>query len=538
MRVGFVYAYMDNQRRGKKYRGPIQPITGALVAALLPQRPDLEVEVINDNSPREVDWSRDYDLLFLSSIHSDFDRARQISHYWRRRGAKTVYGGFMASTYPHLCQPFFDAVVVGDAEGCTARIFEDFCRGELESLYLSSPFDAEAVPVPRLDLLAERNLVPLTFEITRGCPFQCDFCALTGIGTRFHTRPIEAVLEEIRQARDRVRSRVPWYKRIYDRRAACFVDNNFGGNPRYMRELCRALEPLRLIWGTQATFNVLAEEDNVRALSRAGCRAVFVGLESLSSETLSDMNKSQNSLEDTREVIDRCHRHGIVLGSGLLLSPVTDDLEYIHSLPERLDECGLVLPAYTCFESPIPGTPHFHRLAEEEEPALLPGALLRDFSGYTLVTRPRRETPEDFVDGYTWLLRQIYAPRRKLTRFARFLPGYVAGGWWSSIVFEVANYLSAGAPADPGRTYLAGTDRRPPEEDGVPWSDDDFDSEQERRTVLEPWRVTDESGRILPTWLRSTPVYRSTGGMATSVERLSPTLRDGFDGSVVTGVPA
>src|SRR6476620_1479279 len=102
MRVCFVFGYMDNRHRlGRKYDGPVQPMTGTLIAALLP---GLDVEVVHDNSPDEIDWNRSYDLLFISSIHSDFDRARQISHYFRRRGAKTVYGGFMASTYPHLCQ--------------------------------------------------------------------------------------------------------------------------------------------------------------------------------------------------------------------------------------------------------------------------------------------------------------------------------------------------------------------------------------------------------------------------------------------------
>src|SRR6185503_5347682 len=152
MRVGIVFAYTDNRRKGRKYRGSIQPMTGILIAALLP--PDIEIEVINDNSPQEVDWNRDYDLLFISSIHSDFDRARQISHYWRRRGAKTVYGGFMASTYAHLCRPFFDAIVVGDAEGCIPQIYKDFCAGELKPLYVSSAYDPLKVPVPRFDLLA------------------------------------------------------------------------------------------------------------------------------------------------------------------------------------------------------------------------------------------------------------------------------------------------------------------------------------------------------------------------------------------------
>ena len=95
-------------------RGVLQPQIGPLIASLLPD--NIEIEVINElwESP---DWNRDYDLLFISSMHSDFDRARQISHYWQRRGAKTVYGGIMASTYSQLCRPFFDAVAIGDPEG-------------------------------------------------------------------------------------------------------------------------------------------------------------------------------------------------------------------------------------------------------------------------------------------------------------------------------------------------------------------------------------------------------------------------------------
>ena len=62
----------------------LQPQAGPLIAALLP--PGVEVDVINDTW-EDPDWRRDYDLLFISCLHSDFDRARQISHYWRRRGA-------------------------------------------------------------------------------------------------------------------------------------------------------------------------------------------------------------------------------------------------------------------------------------------------------------------------------------------------------------------------------------------------------------------------------------------------------------------
>src|SRR5690349_1620283 len=112
MRVGIIAIHVDCFRRGDHHRGIMQPQIGPLIASLLP--PDVEVEIVNDTW-RDPNWTRDYDLLFISSLHPDFDRARQVSHYWRRRGAKTVYGGNFASTYTELCRPFFDSIVVGDA---------------------------------------------------------------------------------------------------------------------------------------------------------------------------------------------------------------------------------------------------------------------------------------------------------------------------------------------------------------------------------------------------------------------------------------
>jgi hypothetical protein len=515
MKVGIIFAYMDTRRRsGTRYRGPIQPMTGTLIAALLP--PEVEVEVINDNSPDSVDWSRDYDLLFISSIHSDFDRAKQISHYWRRRGAKTVYGGFMASTYSHLCQPFFDAIVVGDAEGCLRQIFDDFCRGELKPLYVSSAFDASKVPVPRFDLLAGKNLVPLTFETTRGCPFTCDFCALTSVGTRYHTLSPEQVVHTIKEGQRMLEGLVPWYQR----RFACFVDNNIGGNPSHLLKLCEALAPLNIRWGSQITFNVLANLDAVKAVSRAGCRAMFMGLESFNPETIADMHKYQNTIDQTKTVLEQCRRHGVLVGSGLMLSPVIDDCNYIQSIPSRLKDCGFYLPAYICFESPIPGTPHFHRLAAQEDPAFLPNALLRDFSGYTLVVRPKRESVESFIEGYKWLLSNTYSKKVKLAKFADDLPRLFAQGWWLTAVADIFNNAFAGDRPQAGRTYLAGTDTTPPEAVDVPFTENDFESEDERRAILEPFRVTDERGHVLPAWTRSVKIFEAKGRVTAGARQL------------------
>src|SRR5215471_10776927 len=141
MRVGIISVFTDYHRKGRHYRIGMQPQAGPLIAALLPR--DIEIEVVND-AWGEPDWDRDYDLLFLSGLHSDFDRAKQISHYYRRRGAKTVYGGSLASSYPQICLPFFDAVAVGDPESTVPRVYRDFCRGELRRIYVSGPHDPAA----------------------------------------------------------------------------------------------------------------------------------------------------------------------------------------------------------------------------------------------------------------------------------------------------------------------------------------------------------------------------------------------------------
>lgn len=512
MRIGIISVYVDSDRRGRPHRGILQPQIGPLIAALLP--PGAEVEVIND-AWRDPDWSRSYDLLFLSCLHSDFDRARMISHYWRRRGAKTVFGGPLATLYPTLCQPFFDAVVAGDPESTIPTLVRDFADGRLQPFYVSSPYDPAAVPVPRFDLVADQQPVPLLLEATRGCPFTCEFCSLTGVGTRHHVRPVDAVLRDIREGRRMLRDRTPWHLRKF----VGFVDNNIGGNLGYLASLCRGLAPLGLLWGGAITFNAVADPAVVKAMSRSGCRFVFVGLETFNPAAISDMKKHQNAIDGIRSVIDQCRSQGITLQSGMMLSPTVDDWDYFGSLSRHLRNCGLHLPTFLCFESPFPGTPYFHRLAAGEAPGFLPNALLRDFSGYTLVVRPRRESTERFIQGYRWLLDDIYSIRGRVGLLLDNMAGFLPHGWLLPALGGLADYSKHLGPG-PDRTFIAGTDTPPPEAASVPFLPGDFASQEERDLVTQPWRVTDEQGNVLPSWLRPIRLFEPRGGISVAALRM------------------
>lgn len=503
MRVAIISVFVDYHRRGAHHRGVLQPQVGPLIAALLPD--SAEIDIVNDTWT-DPDWSRQYDLVFLSCMHAEFDRARQISHYWRKRGAQVVIGGSMASLYPHLCAPWFDAVVVGDPEDTVPHVYEDALRRQLQRLYRSAGDASARAPTPLVHRVADQQIFPLALEVTRGCPYTCDFCVLTGMGTRFDTRPTARVEHDLVTLREALKGRITGPLKNKRRRMAMFYDNNIAGNLGYLRQLCDLTERLGLEWASSVTFNVLTNKALLQRMFDSGCRALYVGLETFNPAALDDFNKPQNRLPLIRRALDDARDVGILVTAGMILSPEHDDIAYIRSLPARLRESGLHVPTFLAFETPFPGTPYFHRLAARNAAALergeralfLPGALLRDFTSYTLVVEPTLAPAQAYVDAYQQTLAEIYAPRRRLAKLVHDVPSFVRRGAWTSALLDVGDMAMAGLPRTPGRTYLAGTDLAPPER--VPLTAADFRDEAEAVALLAPTAVTDATGRLLPQW--------------------------------------
>ena len=503
MRVAIISVFVDYHRRGAHHRGVLQPQIGPLIAALLPDSAD--IDIVNDTWT-DPDWSRSYDLVFLSCMHADFDRARQISHYWRRRGAQVVLGGSMASMLPRLCAPWFDAIVVGDPEDTVPRVYEDASRRQLQRLYRSAGDASARAPTPLVHKVADQQIFPLALEATRGCPYTCDFCVLTGMGTRFDTRPTARVEHDLVTLREALRGRVTGPLKNKRRRMAMFYDNNIAGNLGWLRQLCDVTERLGLEWASSVTFNVLTNKALLQRMFDSGCRALYVGLETFNPAALDDFNKPQNRLPLIKRALDDARDVGILVTAGMILSPEHDDLAYIRSLPARLRESGLHVPTFLAFETPFPGTPYFNRLAarnaqrvaDNERALFLPRALLRDFTSYTLVVEPTHASAEDYVDAYKDAIDEIYAPRRRLAKLAHDLPSFVRRGAWTSVALDVGDMITGGLPRAPGRTYLAGTDLPPPER--VPLTEADFVDEAEAAALMLPTAVTDEAGRLLPQW--------------------------------------
>lgn len=181
---------------------------------------------------------------------------------------------------------------------------------------------------------------------------------------------------------------------------------------------------------------------------------------------------------------------------------------------------GLFIPTVISFECPIPGTPRFNRLAAEPDGTLPANGLLCDYTGYTLVVQPARQRPAELVAEYEWVSREVYRTSMKLRKFAHNAPEYAARGYWVTLATDIVAHSGASNGLDRRRSYLAGSDTPPPEATSVPLTDGDFDSEDDRRALRAPWRVTDERGRVLPMWREPVKVFEARGRLSERAQQL------------------
>jgi len=139
----------------------------------------------------------------------------------------------------------------------------------------------EALPLPaygHIDLEAYgRRAIIMT---ARGCPYRCRFCSAHSIwGRRVTFRPVDAVIAEMAALADRV----DWFE-LWD-------DTFTLDRPRVDRFL-RQLRARGLDHGWSAgSRGDLLTPDLARAMAAAGCREMFLGVESGSDEVLRRLDK-------------------------------------------------------------------------------------------------------------------------------------------------------------------------------------------------------------------------------------------------------
>jgi radical SAM superfamily enzyme YgiQ (UPF0313 family) len=410
-------------RRGRLIQFP--QLTMPLIAALTPR----EHSVTHiDEIVEPVRFDQPADLVGITAPTPSALHAYGLAREFRSRGVPVVLGGPHATALPEEASRHADAVVVGEAEDTWPTVLDDARRGKLQPVYVSTRrASLIGMPAPRWDLIRGRRYGKSVTIATRGCPHRCDYCTiplLYGPGT-VRYRPVDEIVREVATS---------------PTRAVVFWDDNIGANPRYAKELFRALTPLGKWWTSQCTANAARDEEFVELAARSGCKALFLGFESISQESLQATNKGHNRVDDYRRLVTNLHRNRVAVHLGIMFGFDQDDVGIFRRTADFLDDAAVDI-ATISMVVPMPGTATFRRMDADGR------ILTADWSKYDgkkhCVFKPARMSAAELEAGTEWVARRFYSPRS----IARRLSKSGAGVWWNlprNVGYLLANLLNAG----------------------------------------------------------------------------------------------
>ena len=414
------------------------PRLGTLILGTMMKKRGFDVEVfVEDFRKIDFDVVASADLVGISTITSTAPRAYAIADRVRALGIPVLMGGPHVTYLTEEALAHADFVVRGEGEAALAAFVDARERGlgfsEVPNLsykdaagrIVHNPMaprasDLDRIPFPDFSLLRPdakgRNHMPSIPVLTsRGCPFDCSFCSVTGMfGRKYRFRSTENIIEELR---------------LYDDRKTLifFYDDNFAADPKRTRDLCEAMirEKFRFKWTTQVRADVARDPDLVRLMKKAGCHTVYIGFESVNPESLEGMNKSQTVAEIVRAV-KVFRRHRIHIHGMFVIGFDQDDWKTVRKTVRFAKKARLTSTQFLIL-TPLPGSAFYDRIAAEDRIRFHDWTL---YDAHHAVFQPARFSLPDLQKAQSFAHRKFYSLKQTVRKV-------IAGQW---IAVAIAHY--------------------------------------------------------------------------------------------------
>lgn len=351
------------------------PRLGSLILGTIMKQLGWNVQVIlEENQELDFDVIESADMVGISTITSTAPRAYGIADQVRGLGIPVIMGGPHVSYLPEEALQHADFVFRGEAEEALPLFIQQWLTsqdyktvpnlsyrqdGQICHNPLSQPIqDLDTIPYPDLSLIHGGirrtygyQIIPI--QTSRGCPFDCEFCSVTGMfGKKLRYRSTENIIEELRQYDDK-------------KNALFFYDDNFTANRQRAKELLRAMiaEKFKFSWSTQVRADVAKDLELVQLMRQAGCETVYIGFESIDPESLKVMKKNQ-SVADIKNAVKVLTKNNIQIHGMFVFGFDTDTKATIKETIQFANRSDIGTVQFLIL-TPLPGSETFRKLKEE-----------------------------------------------------------------------------------------------------------------------------------------------------------------------------
>lgn len=370
------------------------PLGLAYLASFL-EKNNIEVEIYDsfaeDASMKDVEKriiATDADIIGLTSVTATIREAIQIATIAKKHNKKTIIGGVHVTALPGWAlnrYDCFDYEVIGEGEITLYELMKGEKPEEIDGI--AYRIGNEVVVNKRRNLIEDLSIIPFpkrsslknnlykpslkefprsktffTMITSRGCPFQCIFCAsktIWGLGVR--TRPLADVIAELEEL-----------KRM-GMEQLLIADDMFTVNADRVEQICKKIKSFDIQWGCKARVDCVTPE-MLKLLRYSNCAFIEYGIESGSQKIL-DIMKKGITLEQIRKTLELTKYAGIRTNCSFIIGNIG---ETEATLRETIRLAKELNPHHAQFGilAPYPGT-EAYEIAKKE------GYLIKGFEDYT-----------------------------------------------------------------------------------------------------------------------------------------------------------
>ncbi len=399
---------------GAKY--PIPPLNLITVAALFPQNWQFRLVDLNIGSLNleDIKWA---DIVCTGGMLSQQKGILSLIKLAHSYGKKVVIGGPEPTSQPDIYQDA-DYLVLGEGEVTIPDFLNDLSLGKEKGVYHPSGMaKMEEAVVPRFDLVKFDAYLFMGLQVSRGCPYQCEFCNVIELfGRKPRAKKTDQVISELDAL----------YKQGY-RGHIFFVDDNFLSNKKIIKELLKkiavwsASKRYPFYFAAETSIDLVNNDEVLGLLKNADFRYISLGIETPENEVLQKACKNQNMNHSIPEVVRKLMHYGIIVDASFIFGFDNETSQTASLLIQCIQDSGICMAMIGTLYA-LPNTQLFNRLSKENR-LFSEVTVLSDSntevdqmtSGLNFITKRSRK---QILNEYIHILESVYSPENYFKRLS------------------------------------------------------------------------------------------------------------------------
>ncbi len=393
------------------------PLGLLTVAAMVPKEwekrlIDLNVTQLTDS---DLEWA---DYVFVSAMVIQRQGVKDLIERCKKAGKKIVAGGPLFTSEPDNFDEI-DYLVLNEAEITLPQFLTDLEKGIPQHIYTTDQRpDLNTTPYPAWHLINLKKYSTMIIQLSRGCPYDCEFCDIVTLFGRSHRM----------KNKERIIGELDALYQAGWKGGVTLADDNFISNKKQLKmEILPAItewmqkHKYPFAFMAEVSINLADDEELMRMLIKAGVDVLFVGIETPNEQSLAECNKIPNKGRDLLAAAKKMQQFGFVVDGGFILGFDHDDESIFFRLVKFIQQSGIVTAMVGLLNAPR-GSKLYERLHGEGR-LLLEEDIVGNNTAFSTNIIPKMKI-EPLVQGYKNVMEKLYSAKAYYTRVSEFFKNY------------------------------------------------------------------------------------------------------------------